>query len=236
MFTILSKDEHYLTMIAITVSTNYIDILPFVYERNKSCFKHWVFVTDKNDQETINFLAKKSNVTVLYWDFQNERRHFDKGGAIRHAQYYAYDKFPDDWYLLIDSDIIVPADTQMALIAEIPKIEKTPGVPQTAIFGIHERFDFFKMSDLLVEKNYEIYDHKNIVYGYFQLYKEKYFYSPSRDASNCDGEFAGYFTKKFFLRHSDFKFKCYHLGKDGVHWKGDRKPGSDFVIDVQVPS
>jgi hypothetical protein len=222
-------------MIAITVSTNYIDILPFVYERNKGCFKHWVFVTDKNDHETINFLSNKPNVTVLYWDFQNERRHFDKGGAIRHAQYYVYDKFPNDWYLLIDTDIVLPIDVQTALIAIIPdEIEKAPGVPQVAIFGISVRLDFLKLSDLLAEKNYEIYNHKNDVYGYFQLYKEKYFYSPSRDASYCDHEFALYFKKNFFLRRSDFIFKCYHLGKNSVHWKGGRKPGSDFVMDIKV--
>ena len=141
-------------IVAITVSTNYIDILPFVYERNKGCFKHWVFVTDKNDQETINFLSNKPNVTVLYWDFQNERRHFDKGGAIRHAQYYVYDKFPNDWYLLIDSDIVLPSDVQTALYAEIiPDLEKAPSISEIAIFGIHDRFDFLKMSDLLAEKN-----------------------------------------------------------------------------------
>jgi hypothetical protein len=218
-------------MIAITVSTNYIDLLPFVYERNKGCFKHWVFVTDKNDQETINFLAKKPNVTVLYWDFQNERRHFDKGGAIRHAQYYVYDKFPDDWYLLIDADIVLPDDVQKSLLREIPKIERMPGVPEIAIFGIDKRLDFFKMSDLLVEKNYEVYDHKNNVFGYFQMYKEKYFYSTSRDASNCDAEFAGYFKKPFLIKD----LKCYHLGKHTVNWKGNRKPGSDFVMDVKLP-
>jgi hypothetical protein len=219
-------------MIAITVSTNYIDILPFVYERNKIFFKHWVFVTDKNDQETINFLSNKPDVTVLYWDFQNERRHFDKGGAIRHAQYYVYDKFPNDWYLLIDSDIVLPTDSQNILSAEIPKMDKMPGIPETAIFGMDRRLDFSRMSDLLAEKNYTVYNHKNCLDGYFQLYKEKYFYAPSRDASHCDAEFVGYFKKNFLLKD----VKCFHLGQQIVNWKGTRKPGSDFVIDVKLPS
>ena len=218
-------------IVGITVSTNYIDILPFVYERNKGCFKHWVFVTDKNDHETINFLSNKPNVTILYWDFQNERRHFDKGGAIRHAQYYVYDKFPDDWYLLIDCDIVLPTDTQNIMLHEIPKMA---GVAEKALFGMDVRLDFSRMSDLMAEKNYKAYDHKNFPYGYFQMYKEKYFYAPSRDASNCDTEFVGYFKENFLLKGTGTK--CFHLGQPNIHWKGTRKPGSDFVIDVQLPS
>jgi len=213
-------------MIAITVSTNYIDLLPFVYERNNGCFKHWVFVTDKNDQETINFLVKKPNVTVLYWDFQNERRHFDKGGAIRHAQYYVYDKFPDDWYLLIDADIVLPLEDQ-------DKIKKFLTIQNEnhfseSIFGMGNRYDFSKMSDLLAEINYKHYDNQNMVAGYFQLYKEKYFYSPSLDASQCDWYFTDFFPKKIFT-----DFKCYHLGQSDTHWKGNRKPGVDFSMDTK---
>jgi hypothetical protein len=213
-------------MIAITVSTNYIDLLPFVYERNNGCFKHWVFVTDKNDQETINFLVKKPNVTVLYWDFQNERRHFDKGGAIRHAQYYVYDKFPDDWYLLIDADIVLPLEDQ-------DKIKKFLTIQNEnhfseSIFGMGNRYDFSKMSDLLAEINYKHYDNQNMVAGYFQLYKEKYFYSPSLDASQCDWYFTDFFPKKIFT-----DFKCYHLGQSYTHWKGNRKPGVDFSMDTK---
>lgn len=218
-------------MIAITVSTNYIDLLPFVYERNKNCFKHWIFVTDKNDHETIKFLTNKPNVTVLFWDFKNERRVFDKGGAIRHAQYFAYDKFPSDWYILIDTDIILPIESQKFLSIEIVKINGTPGIPEVAVFGANKRFDFSKMSDLLAEKNYHIYNHKNYICGYFQMYKEKYFYSPSRDASRCDVDFSEYFKKPFLIQD----LKCYHLGQHSVHWKGDRKPGSDFLLDVEIP-
>ena len=213
-------------MIAITVSTNYIDILPFVYERNKGCFKHWVFVTDKNDRETINFLSNKPNVTVLYWDFQNERRHFDKGGAIRHAQYYVYDKFPDDWYLLIDSDIVLPVQDQEKIKKLIS--DENQNELSESIYGMGNRYDFSKMSDLLTEINYKTYDNQNMVPGYFQLYKEKFFYSPSLDASRCDWYFTDFFEKKIFT-----DFKCYHLGQSDVHWKGKRKPGIDFLMDVQ---
>jgi hypothetical protein len=217
-------------IVAITVSTNYIDLLPFVYERNKGCFKHWVFVTDKNDHQTIKFLSNKPNVTVLYWDFQNERRHFDKGGAVHHAQYYVYDKFPDDWYLLIDTDIVLPSDTQITLLRDLPAFEKDSPLNSKYLIGIDNLMAFSKMSDLLTETNYQRWNNLPVVIGYFQLYKEKFFYSASINASRCDLDFCKFFEKSM----SATRLKCYHLGKRGVHWKGTRTPGSDFVMDVEV--
>jgi hypothetical protein len=92
-------------MAAITVSTNYSDILPYTLEANRKFLKNWIFVTDVNDTKTIEILKKEPTVTILYWDFQNGGRSFDKGGAVRHAQKYLYSNFPNDWYLIIDSDI-----------------------------------------------------------------------------------------------------------------------------------
>ena len=219
-------------IVAITVSTNYIDILPFVYERNKGCFKHWVFVTDKNDQETINFLSNKPNVTVLYWDFQNERRHFDKGGAIRHAQYHAYDKFPNNWYAIIDSDIVLPIDTQNILLRDLPTLDRDSDLEPTIIIGIDNLLEFSKMSDFLTAANYVLRSNFDMPFGYFQLYKEKYFYSSSINASRCDIDFNSFFERSIMTTY----LKCFHLGQRGVHWKGGRKPGSDFVIDVKASS
>ena len=39
-------------------------------------------------------------------------------------------------------------------------------------------------------------------------------------------------SKKTFLLKGA---KCFHLGEQG-NWKGTRKPGSDFVMDVKLPS
>jgi len=219
-------------IVGITVSTNYIDILPFIYERNKSFFKHWVFVTDKNDHETINFLSDKPNVTVLYWDFQNERRHFDKGGAIRHAQYYVYDKFPDDWYLLVDSDIVLPSDTQNIIFRDLPVFEKDSHLNPITLIGVDNLMAFSKMSDLLSETNYLFWNNFDTPIGHFQLYKEKFFYSSSINASRCDIDFCRFFKNCILIT----RLKCYHLGTRGVHWKGTRTPGIDFVIDVKASS
>lgn len=204
-------------MIAITVSTNYQDVLPIVYQYNKDYFKHWVFVTDKNDAETINFLLNKPNVTILCWDFQNHRNIFDKGGAIRYAQTYVYQKYPNDWYLLIDSDICLPMQFSHFVAVFLPTYDVN------LIYGLDERLDFESLADLQNYKNYKKYEHKGQVYGYFQLYKEKFFYNTSRDASHCDGEFALRFPSRKLI----LDLPCAHLGNKS-HWEGKRELGSDF--------
>lgn len=204
-------------MIAITVSTNYHDILPIVYHYNKDCFKHWVFVTDMGDRETVSFLLKKPNVTVLFYDFKNHRNIFDKGGAIRYAQTYVYEKYPDDWYLLIDSDICLPVEFSKFKATYLPTFDVN------LIYGLHERLDFESSEDLKNYTNYKYYDHKERVYGYFQLYKDKFFYNTSRDASHCDGEFVLNFPKEMLIKG----LPCAHLGTKS-HWNGKRELGSDF--------
>lgn len=204
-------------MIAITVSTNYQDLLPIIYHYNSSYFKHWIFVTERNDRETIDFLSKKENVTILYHDFKNHRNIFDKGGAVRYAQTYAYKAFPDDWYLLIDSDIcLTPKFAEFKVLA-------LPTLDVNLIYGLSERLDFETLEDLKNHVNYTYYDHKEQIYGYFQLYKDKFFYNTSKDASRCDGEFSSNFSGRMLIRG----LPCAHLGNRS-HWNGGRVLGSDF--------
>jgi hypothetical protein len=209
-------------MIAITVSTNYSDLLPIVYHHNKDYFKHWVFVTDKNDQETINFLSTKPNVTILFWDFQNHRRLFDKGGAICHAQSYVYEKFPDDWYLLIDSDICLPHLFNKFIEEGLKTLD------EGLIYGLNDRFDYSSYDDFLLGRNEVRYTNWKYAYvaGYFQLYKKKYYYSSSRNAGSCDIEFTLYFKKGILING----LPCAHLGRKS-NWDGNRSLGSDFIID-----
>jgi hypothetical protein len=206
-------------MIAITVSTNYSDILPLILEANVRFFKKWIFVTSVNDTPTIHLLMGNSNIDILYWDFNNSGRKFDKGGAVKYAQEFAYDKFPDEWYLLLDSDICLSKD--FSAVAEL-----TGRFDPEAIYGAKNRYDFNKLSDFRNFTNYSKYPLGHKLYGYFQLYKQKLFYQPSIDAGLCDIEFTGQFNKRFFLDG----FECSHLGRKKRNWAG-RKIGSDFIMD-----
>jgi hypothetical protein len=205
-------------MIAITISTNYSDLLPFILDANIGFFKKWIFVTSINDQATIDILSNNPNVIILYWDFQNSNREFDKGGAVKLAQEYAYENFPDDWYLILDSDICLPSDF-------INVVQGLHQLNTDYIYGCKTRREYRKLSDLKKETDYTEYD-STLVLGFFQLYKKKVFYKQSNDASYCDLDF----LKNFTLTMIFINVICNHLGLSGVNWKG-RKLNSDFIVD-----
>jgi hypothetical protein len=205
-------------MAAITVSTNYSDILPYTLNANRKFLKNWIFVTDSNDFKTIEILKKEPTVTIMYWDFQNNGKQFDKGGAVRHAQEYAYSVFPDDWYLIIDSDICLSSNFYVDL----------NNLDSNIAYGCSTRHDFYKLSDYRKNINFYNCPTYNFPLGFFQLYKQKHYYESSNSAASCDDQF----IKRNF-RHWEMlnNFTCNHLGKNEVNWYGGRKLGSDFLID-----
>jgi len=201
-------------MIAITVSTNYYDILPYVLEANLRHIDRWIFVTEVNDQATIDLLTPHDKITIFYWDFKNNDRVFDKGGAIKYAQQHAYLVYPDDWYLVLDSDICFPENFSLdTTILDTDKMYTT------------NRQDFRSLLS---------YRHKQTCFqhplnpkqclGYFQLYKQHLFYESSNAADKCDY----IFSHKLFNQCLDIM--CSHLGSPNTNWRG-RAIGSDFVID-----
>lgn len=206
-------------MIAVTVSTNYSDILPFILEANRKYFTNWIFVTDRNDHTTIGILSKEPTVTILYWDFQNSGKRFDKGGALAYAQGYAYETFPNDWYLIVDSDICLSEE-----FATINVNELNPEL----LYGCHNRWDFLDINDYRNNINFTEYRRHNFPIGFFQLYKQKHYYRSFDTAGNCDDEFV---NRCFPQKYGMFdQFVCRHLGKDATNWAG-RVVGSDFFTD-----
>ena len=207
-------------MIAITVSTNYSDILPFALEANLGYFERWFIVTDKNDEKTIKLLEQEEKVEIVLFDFKNYGCVFNKGGAVRAAQELAYEQFPDEWYLLVDSDICLTED-----IAQFVDINFAIFDEET-IYGAGIRHEFRFLSDYKKHSNYLDFPYANQLQGYFQLYKKKVFYAQSYDCSQCDLLFLENFEKHSILK----KMVVCHLGSAG-NWTG-REIGSDFVIDI----
>lgn len=209
--------------VVITISTNYIDLLPIVYAVNNAYFEEWIFVTDEDDIDTINFL-KNINATILFWDFKKNGADFDKGGALRYAQKYVYERFPDSWYLILDSDICLSPGF-FHTIANLGSLD--PDV----LYGSFFRHEYQKMSDFLNQTKYFLYDRMGFPDGFFQLHKKKVLYAPSNDASICDVIFANTFRdKKLFTN-----FTLNHLGWQGPlrNHKG-RMVGVDFLLDVPI--
>ena len=206
-------------IIGITVSTNYSDVLPYVIKANKRFLKHWIFITDKNDTKTINILNKYKNITILYFDFQENNRVFNKGGAIRIGQDFAYKHFPNDWYLILDSDICLEKNFKKYINCY------TPVLDPKIIYGCRNRKDFYSLKDYKYKINFTKGGTNNSLPGFFQFYKRKIFYKSSYDASTCDIEFLIRFKNRIYLN----EVICYHLGQGSIHWQG-RKTTSDFKI------
>lgn len=97
-------------IIGITVSTRYSDLLAVIIPLNLPKLEKWYIVTHKDDKATIELCQKYPKIEILYYDFySNPRWKFNKGGALRYAQQVVYAHHPTGWYLVFDSDIILPA-------------------------------------------------------------------------------------------------------------------------------
>ena len=96
-------------IIGITVSTKYSDLLAVIVPLNLPKLEKWYIVTHKDDKATIELCQKYPKIEVLYYDFYSKPQwKFNKGGALRYAQQVVYAKHPNAWYLVFDSDIILP--------------------------------------------------------------------------------------------------------------------------------
>lgn len=209
-------------IIGISVSTNYADLLPLVLEANLPFLKKWIFVTRKSDIRSLLALAPYwKKVKVLFWDFKNEGRIFDKGGAMAHAQSYAFSHYPRHWYLNLDSDICLPDNFSNFVQTVLPTLDSE------AIYGV-KRLAYLRKSDYLKKEN-GIFDRmgERQVQGYFQLYQTTVFYEQSKDASICDVRFGDCFPKG---KQHILDLTVSHLGPYAAHWHG-RIVGSGFTMD-----
>lgn len=209
-----------MNIISITVSTNYSDLLCYVLDNNHKHFKHWIFITDKNDQETIELINEYENTTVLFFDFQEGGRYFNKGGGMQKGQQYAYENFPDDWYLNIDSDICLENDFK----EYIDNYEHS--LLENHIYGSTKRYDYLSLKDYNNRENYFPYPLHRRALGFFQLYKEKSYYNHSHTCGGCDMDFLSNFgCRELFLDG----VICNHLGNSGTHWHGRINKTEDFM-------
>jgi hypothetical protein len=205
-------------MIAITVSTNYSDLIPFIISANERFFTHWYWVTDANDQLTIDAIPKNNRHSILYWDFKNNGRRFDKGGALKFAQQHAYKQFPEDWYLILDSDIALYPNFNV----------NTDLLDPEKLYGISHRLAFYSKRAYETNQPDQIIPGLGHPIGFFQLYKKKFLYADSDSAGGVDSDFTILWSKTGQTEMLKDYPSCRHLGRTD-HWTG-RIPGSDFII------
>ena len=208
-------------MIAITVSTNYDDILGVILPQNQKFFKIWFIITDINDKDTINTVNKYSfeNVILLFYDFYRDNKIFNKGGAIRYCQDEIISNLNyEGMVLLLDSDIFLP-DNFMEITRE--------ATDKDTLYGTNQRYDYHSYKHFRQNIVDSYYTYSRHYHGYFQLYKydKNKLYKESHNCSECDLQFLKYFSKKQIL--SDLNVS--HLGKCVVNWN-KRIEKTDFII------
>jgi lipopolysaccharide biosynthesis glycosyltransferase len=211
-----------LSIIGMCVSYQYFDTLQFMLPANHLHFEILYVITQEDDIKTIDYCKSFDNVKVIFYTFQTDEKPFDKFGALNYLQKIVYKNHPDSWYLIIDSDIILPTNFVSMLNKEKIKEE--------CIYGAI-RYNVLNSSELLNKSCIinENYMNNNILWrpntppsilGCFQLYKKKDIYH--RDCTDCsDGDyFFGYDNFNLFC---NFKtFFVIHLGSFGLNWKGKK--------------
>jgi hypothetical protein len=221
------------SLIGICVSYNYFDSFQFMLPVNHLHFEKMYIITQQNDIRTIELCKKFNNVTVLFFDLIKHDKPFDKYNALNYAQKIAYTEHPESWYLIIDSDIILPNNFIDILNKENLNSDCIYGairnnclktselLDKTAIVNNIENINF--ICNNIVHwtlTNPSVLDNNTppSILGCFQLYKKKVFCR-----TNINN--AGY--GDYYFGHDNFELFCnlgnilyFHLGEAGVNWNG----------------
>ncbi len=203
-------------VIAVTVSTNYSDLLKICVSANRGWFDKWIVVTSEADTKSREVLSAYPEVIVLFWNPTKYGARFDKGSGVRLGQEYAYAHYPNSWYVLLDSDIVLEGEPQ-SLRGMLQNLSPR------FLYGI-SRWDYASMSDLRAKINGSPYGELETGLGFFQLYAVPFLYTRSKDASLSDMQFRALFQKKILLKTP----YCSHMGQVS-HWGGRHEGSRDFM-------
>lgn len=205
-------------VIAITVSVNYEDYLKLILDVNHKFFKKWYIVTKQSDTITQDLCKQYPNVEVILFEFRGYGI-FNKGGALKKAQQIAHEKNPNDLFLILDSDIVLPEN----FTQEIEKLD----VQENSVYGTKRRMipsiqDYLKGNLQQFEcRDWQHKDNKywHVPWGYFQLYKTQNYYSNSNNAQGCDTNFSHQFKYKLSI-----PMIVDHVGPEATNWNGRVHP------------
>lgn len=201
-------------MIGITVSVNYHIDLSLSLKKNYKLFDKWYIITSIDDEKTIEMCSKYCNVELLYFDFYKNAS-FNKGGAIKKAQEIIHQKYPNQKYCILDSDILLPK----AAIEYLSSVD----IPEDSILGL-SRVSINEDNKLQLIKEDE-----HPCLGYFQVYTNpKVFYKDSNDCGWCDYEFTLLFQNKLVLSG----VYCLHISEINSNWSGLTKLNLEMVKPI----
>lgn len=200
---------------AVTVSVNYSDILKHTI--NKNLLTSHTIITCPNDTATLK-LCEANKVKVLTSElYKSDGADFNKSKMINIGLRYVYNEYPNDWYLILDSDIIFTLDRKIALY---------PNRLYGARRRIYESRHDYENNIFSVDTHLKPYEHYSLM-GYFQLYKRSnIFYDESyTNAFYCDTKFAlDHFGQNNQEDLPPIHAVCDHLGPINSNWNGRKTP------------
>ena len=223
-------------LVAICVSYNYFDALQFTLPVNYLHFDKIYLITQEDDIQTIEFCKNFNNVCIFFYNFKNNGKKFDKFGALNFMQKIVYEECPESWYLIIDSDIVLPNN-----FIDILYKEK---LNSKCIYG-GIRNNLLKTSEFL-DKRAIINDINNInfpnnnilhwknqppsILGCFQLYKKKCLYDITYDNAEGFGDYQfGHINFDIFCHLENIIY--FHIGPGFVNWGGKVE---SFIDDINI--
>jgi hypothetical protein len=218
--------NNYFSLVGVCVSYNYFDTLQFMLPVNYAHFVKLYLITQEDDLETIEFCKKFDNVKVLFYNFKNNNKSFDKFGAINYAQQIMYDEYPVSWYMIIDSDIILPNNCIDILSKEILNEECIYGAIRNNVL---KSSSLLNKKQIMNAKDNVTFVYNNILHwkinppsilGCFQLYKKKCFHLNADKLGNAgfgDYQF-GYDNFNLFCNLENLLY--FHLGQGSKNWDG----------------
>lgn len=217
-------------LICLCVSYNYFDTLQFMLPINYMHFEKIYIITQQDDIMTVNFCKEFENVEILFYNFTSDGKNFDKYGAMNYAQHIIYDKYPNHWYLNIDSDILLPNNFVDILTKQTLDEECIYGMLRIRVLKTSE---LMNKNKLLTKYKFKIENNSCKEYnirpiGFFQMYKKKIY--QNLDYNNAAGGDRSF--SKSFDKYEQFKdIVCFHLGPTSKNWNGKTV---DFIEDVNI--
>jgi len=222
-----------LPLIGICVSYNYYDTIKFVLPVNYLHFDKIYLITQVDDAQTIEFSNSYGNVKILFFNFKNNNKIFDKFGALNYAQKIVYENHPDSWYLIFDSDIILPNNFIDILIKENLNSECIYGGFRNNVLKTSELLNKkqiinknkqFLYNDILHFKNYP-----PCILGCLQLYKKKVYHRNNMDNTGYGDYYFGHDNFNMFCNLENIIY--FHLGESGINWGGKV---ISFIDDIGI--
>ena len=214
-------------LVGICISYNYFDTLKFMLPANYLHFDVLYIITQEDDTDTIELCKNYSNVVVLFYTFKHGNKIFDKYGALNYAQKIVYETHPDRWYLIIDSDILLPTNFIHVLRNEKLNPNCIYGATRNNISTTKDLLNkndiirnhiHWRCNNILWKKIFQNKDTPPSILGCFQLYKKHCFHRDTfKDASEGDFVFC-YDHFKVFCNLTNVSY--FHMGEGAKNWKG----------------